>query len=75
MFATVSHFHPSLIFGGKANARIRLAPEVGLLDIKSDLRSTTKCDQIISVGIVNLVTPKAGAEHELLFSKLASALP
>ncbi len=28
--------------------------------------------QIISVTIVNLVTPKVWAKHELLFNKLAS---
>jgi hypothetical protein len=28
----------------------------------------------MSIVFVNLVTPKAGAEHVLLFSKLASAL-
>ncbi len=39
---------------------------------KSDLCSTTKCDQNhISFTIINLVTPKAGAKHELLFNKPA----
>ncbi len=32
-------------------------------------QSVTK---IISASIMNLVTPKAGAKHELLFNKLAS---
>ncbi len=31
--------------------------------------------KIISVTIMNLVTPKVGAKHELLFNKLASVLP
>jgi hypothetical protein len=34
---------------------------------KSDLISTTKCDQIL-----NLIPPKAGAEHEFLFHKSTS---
>ncbi len=36
------------------------------------LSSTTKCDQPVS--IMNLVTPKAGAKHELLFNKPASVV-
>jgi hypothetical protein len=28
--------------------------------------------QIIAIMVINLVTPKAGAKHELLFNKLAS---
>jgi len=34
---------------------------------KSDLRSTTRCDQIIDLAFVNLVTPKGVAKHELLY--------
>ncbi len=37
----------------------------------SDLSSTTKCTKIISLAVVNLVTPKAGAKHELLFNEPA----
>ncbi len=48
------------------------ASEVGLLNIKSYLSSTTKCDKIISVTIMHLVTPKAGAKHELSFNEPAS---
>jgi hypothetical protein len=41
--------------------------ELGLLNILLDLSSTTKCEpQIIPLMFVNLVTPKAGAKHELL---------
>ncbi len=39
---------------------------------KSDLSSTTKCDKLISMAIINLVSPKAGAKHEPLFNKPAS---
>ncbi len=40
---------------------------------KSDLSSTKSVTKIIYLTIMNLVTPKAGAKHEVLFNELASA--
>ncbi len=36
---------------------------------KYDLSGTTKCDQNHALTIMTLVTPKAGAKHELLFKQ------
>jgi len=38
---------------------------------KLDLRSTTKCDQYLFENM-NLVAPKVGAKHDLLFNKAAT---
>jgi hypothetical protein len=50
------------------------AAEVGCWTSKSDLCSTISVTQTISVTIMNWVTPKAGAKHNLLLNKLASGL-
>jgi hypothetical protein len=39
---------------------------------KSDLSSTNKCEKMILLATVNLVTPKAGAQYELFPNKPAS---
>jgi hypothetical protein len=42
--------------------------------LSADLSSKQSVTKIISVTIMNWVTPKAGAKHELLFNKPASRL-
>ncbi len=39
---------------------------------KSGLSSTTKCDKIIFLAVLNVVAPRAGAKHELIFNQPAS---
>ncbi len=46
--------------------------KIGLLRFKSDLSSTTKCDKVMAIMAINLVTPKAAAKQELLSNKPAS---
>ncbi len=48
----------------------KMASEVGLLNIKSGLSSTIKCDQNKIWQFWILVTHKAGAKHEILFNKM-----
>ncbi len=44
----------------------------GFVEHKCDLSGTTKSDKLIELTVMNLVTAKAGAKHELLFNKPAS---
>ncbi len=41
---------------------------------KSDLSSTIKCDQFITITTMNLVTPKAAVKYEHLFNKRAFSI-
>ncbi len=50
------------------------ASEEGLLNISPTKVVQQSATKIISVTIMNLVTPKAGAKHDLLFNKMASVV-
>ncbi len=45
-----------------------------MLNIKSDLIAQQSETKFMSMIIMNLVTPKVVAKHELLFNKLASGV-
>ncbi len=65
MFVSGKPFQPSQMFVGKARSLPRVEPRVG-----SGVSKIV--NKIISLTIMNLITPKAGAEHELLFNEPAS---
>jgi len=55
--------------------RLLALQEVGLLCCSSQTKAAQQSvTKLIALAIGNIVTPKAGAKHELLFDKLASSL-
>ena len=67
MFLKVRSFHRHLISVECLKARGRFVEQLSLTSVAQ--QSVTK---IISVKIMNLVTPKAGAKHEVLVNELAT---
>jgi hypothetical protein len=61
--------------GVELMGRLLALQEVGLLCCSSQTKAAQESvTKLIALAIGNIVTPKAGAKHELFFNKLASSL-